>query len=164
MPRALLARSFLRVVVVGVVGVGGCDSAVDFDADVAGKVFGRAGGALGSVFQVTVDFQTDGVVTMLASETNNDVVVKEANARCDVGAPQQDFFETRVPGTGCVFESTIEDEELPETPETLVIGLRNYDAEEKTVELDPSLDEDLPSPFSFIDSYNTLDEVPVVVE
>lgn len=146
---------FAAIVVVSA----GCDSGVDFDADVLGKVFGRAGGALASVFQVTVDFRDAGVVSMLATEEQAGTLVKEAVASCELGAPEQGLFETRVPGTGCVFEATVGDEELPETPESLVMGLRNYNADDKEVELDPSLDVDLPSPFSFIDSYNVLEEV-----
>ncbi len=136
----------------------GCDAGVDFEADIVTKTFGRAGGALGSAFQVTVDFLSIDAVSMNASQTTDDVIVKAATASCTLGPAEQGLFETRVPGTDCQFESTVGDE-LPPTPDAIVIGLKNF--EEGSVELDPSLEEDLPSPFSFIDSYNRLDVVVI---
>ncbi len=137
----------------------GCDAGVDFDADIVGKAFGRSGGALGSAFEVFVDFPSAEAVVIDASQTTNDVLVQAATASCTLGPAEQGLFETRVPGTDCTFESTAGDE-LPATPDAIVIGLKNF--EDGSVELDPSLEEDLPSPFSFIDSYNRLDQVVVV--
>lgn len=136
----------------------GCDSAADFDADVAGHAWGRAGGALGSVFQVIVDFQGPGGVRMDATKTVDGIVQESAFAVCDLAPQEVGLFETRLPASNCDFESSLDDE-LPPTPSAIVIGLRNFTVEdgETTVEIDPSLDEDLPSPFSFVDGYNTLE-------
>jgi hypothetical protein len=135
----------------------GCDAGVNFDADIVGLVFGRTGGALGAVFSVTVDFREAGRVEMFAEQSQGGTVVESAIASCDLGAAEQGLFETCVPGTGCEFASTLDDEGLPDTPDAIVLGFKNRTAD--AVELDPSLDEDLPSPFSFVDSYNTLSEV-----
>ena len=149
-------------VAIAVGGSAGCDQGVDFDADVAGHAYGRAGGAFGSTFQVVIDFRTGGRVTMSASQTTNGTIVKDATAACDLGDAEVGLFETRVPGTDCVFESSLEEEELPPTPDAIVMGFRNFADNE--MELDPSLEEDLPSPFSFIDSYNTVERVDDALE
>ena len=49
--------------------------------------------------------------------------------------------------------------DLPPTPTALVLGFKNADGDDGSVEIDPSLEEDLPDPFSFADSYSRLGRV-----
>lgn len=151
-----LSLPLVFVVVVGVLPAG-CDSGVDFAAAVDGHSFVRAGGFLTKTAQVIVDFSEEGIVTLTAEAREGEVVTDSADAACDRGAPEQGLFETRLPTTNCefVFEVTSTPDDLPESPDELVIGFRNLD-EDGSVELDPSLEEDLPSPFSFADSYSRL--------
>ena len=138
-------------------GGAGCDSGVDFAAAVDGHSFVRAGALLTKTAQVVVDFTEAGTVTLTAEVKDGEVVTDSADASCDRGEPEQGLFETRLPADNCefVFEVTSTPDDLPESPTELVIGFRNLD-EDGSVELDPSLEEDLPSPFSFADSYSRL--------
>lgn len=150
MPRQLLV--FANVVVVV-----GCDAGVDFAAVVEGHQFGRSGAILTQSGSVIVDFSEPDVVTLTAEIKNGATVTDSADAACDRGAAEQGLFETRLPADNCVFEFVITSApQPPEAPTSLVIGFRNAEAD-GSVEIDPSLEEALPVPFSFADDYSRLD-------
>ncbi|MDP2341664.1 MAG: hypothetical protein Q8O67_11960 [Deltaproteobacteria bacterium] len=155
-------RSLLVVTGVLVALSTGCDAGVDFAAVVDGHLFGRAGSLLTRSAQVIVDFSDDDVITLTAEARDGETVTDAADASCDRLVPEQGLFETRLPTENCVFVFSVTstpDEELPETPTELVIGFRNADGDDGSVEIDPSLEEDLPDPFSFADSYARLNRV-----
>ncbi len=134
--------------------VSGCDFGVDFDDVVAGHQFSRAGAILTSSGSVLVDFSSEGLVALTAEIKNGDTVTDSADATCERGEPEQGLFETRLPTSNCEF-AFVDIDEPPPAPSSLVIGFKNAEAD-GSVEIDPSLDEDLPSPFSFADSYSRL--------
>jgi hypothetical protein len=157
-----MKRFFPVVVAVPVFAVcaGGCDSGVDFAAVIEGHAFIRAGGLLGKEASVVVDFSDSAAVTLTAEAKDGDTVTDRADIACDrAGEPEQGAFETRLPADNCVADFEVSSvAELPETPSAIVVGFRNAE-DDGSVEIDPSLDEDLPSPFSFADSYSRLDRV-----
>jgi hypothetical protein len=162
-------RSSMRklLVTASLLSLTGCDAGVDFAAVVDGHLFGRAGSLLTRSAQVIVDFSNDDVVTLTAEATvsspeGGETVTDSANASCDREIPEQGFFETRLPTSNCVFNFEVTSQEageLPPTPTELVIGFKNADDDDGSIEIDPSLEEDLPDPFSFADSYSRLDRV-----
>ena len=107
-----------------------------------------------------VDFSDADVVTLSAEAKDGDTVTDSADASCDRQAPEQGLFETRLPADNCVFDFVVSStpDDLPEAPTELVIGFKNAEAD-GSVEIDPSLEADLPSPFSFADSYSRLERV-----
>ncbi len=148
------------LVALPVLWLAGCGG-VDFAADVDGHLFGRAGSILTKSAQVVVDFSAAGVVTLNAEAKDGDTVTDSADASCDRLAPEQGLFETRLPADHCVFDFVVtsSDEELPETPTELVIGFKNVDDADGSIEIDPSLEFELPDPFSFADTYSRLQRV-----
>lgn len=156
-----MKRSTVVVVAaVFVIAGAGCDAGVDFAAVVDGHAFGRSGGILTKAGSVVVDFSDADVVTLTAEIKDGDTVTDSADASCDRGVPEQGLFETRLPTDGCVFDFVVtsSDDELPPSPTALVIGFQNAE-DDGSVEIDPSLDEELPFPFSFADDYSRLDRL-----
>ena len=154
-----MQKPLVVALVCAVVGASACDSGVDLKAVVDGHLFGRAGSLLTKSGQVIVDFTDEDDVTLTAELKEVDVVTDSADALCKRdGEPEQGLFETRLNVVDCDFAFTITSspDALPETPTSLVIGFRNAEAD-GSVEIDPSLDEALPSPFSFADDYSRLD-------
>ena len=135
----------------------GCDAGVDFAEVVDGNSFGRAGSILTKRAQVIVDFSDADAVLLTAEIADGATVTDSADASCDRLAPEQGLFETRLPTDGCVFAFVVtsSDDELPDSPTELVIGFKNAD-DDGSVEIDPSLEVELPFPFSFADGYSRL--------
>lgn len=155
-----MKRSLLVVVALPAFAVVGCDSGVDFAAVVEGHSFIRAGGLLGKEASVIVDFSDSAAVTLTAEAKEGDTVTDRADIACDrAGEPEQGAFETRLAADNCVADFEVSSvADLPETPSAIVVGFRNAE-DDGSVEIDPSLDEDLPAPFSFADSYSRLDRL-----
>ncbi len=156
----------MRVVVVAVAvfvvcGSAGC-GAVDFATVVDGHQFGRSGGLLGKSASIVVDFTDDATVSLDAAATDGDVVTDSGSGVCDRdGDAEGGFGETKLKTKNCVFEFTVTTTDPPadeDIPTALVVGFRNAE-DDGSVEIDPSLDADLPFPLSFADDYARLDRV-----
>lgn len=129
---------------------------VDFAGVVDGNVFGRAGSFLTRSAQVVVDFSDADVVTLDAFAKDGDTVTDSGSGVCDRGDVEEGLFETKLSTTNCEFTYELTTEDPPEeSPTELVVGFKNAE-EDGSVEIDPSLEGDLPFPLSFADSYARL--------